>query len=173
LHTPVQIGNIRILLTDKLSSPAMQENHAWKLADLPPAEIEILREWSQANRDASVNRIIPTTVVVTILTLIGMSKIVSNWVDNSVQYTLAVFSKFFTNPFSDAFLPAIGISLILLFVLWFLKTLARLFINIAVQNLIIETCIVAKHSRQVELESIKEPKITIADIFEWLIKFFK
>lgn len=173
LHTPVQIENIRILLTDKLSSPAMQENHVWRLTDLPLVEIETLREWSQANRDASVNRIVPTTVVVTILTLIGMSKMASNWVDNSVQYALTVFSRFFTNPFSDAFLPAIGISFVLLFVIWFLKTLARLFRNIAVQNLVIETCIVAKHGRQIELESLKEPKTTVTDIFEWLIRLFK
>jgi hypothetical protein len=173
LHTPIQIGNIRILLTDDLSSLSMQENYVGGLAELRPAEIETLQEWSQANRDASVHRIVPTTVVVTILTLIGMSKIASDWVDNGVQYALVAFSRFFTNPFSDAFLPAIGISLILLFVVWFLKTLARLFRNIAVQNLIIEACIVAKNSKQAELESYKEQKITLAETVCWLIRFLK
>jgi hypothetical protein len=174
LHNPLQIGNIQSLVTENIHLIA-RENQIWKLGDLSPNEISTLREWSQANRDATVHRLIPTSVVITILTLIGISDTARSWTDHNIQIALDVFAKFLINPFSDAFWPGIGISLILIPVIWFMKYLARLFENIAVQNLIIETCIVARHARQVELESqkIQKTSISFENVIAWVANLFK
>lgn len=174
LHDPLQIENIRGLVNEKIHS-GEDESQIWELADLLPGELTTLQNWSQANRDATVHRIVPASVVITILTLIGISDTARSWADNVIQSALAVFIKFLAQPFSDAFWPGIGISLILIPVIWFIKYLARLFGNIAVQNLIIETCIVARHARQVELESQKKQEISITfeGILAWIVNLFK
>jgi len=157
LHNPLQVDNMRSLTLENIHF-LENANQTFKLADLTLGELSTLQDWSQANRDATVHRLIPTSVVITILTLIGVSDTARLWTDNIIDETVGIITKFLTNPFSDAFLPGIGIFLILIPVIWFMKNLAKLFTNIAIQNLIIETCIVSRHARQVEIDSFKKQK---------------
>jgi hypothetical protein len=142
LHYPLPTKAIRELIYCDIG-PFGSVSSTWKIMDLPKVELQTIQKWAMANRDATEKRTVPTLVTFAILGLFANTGFFSGILDKIIGLILPSASDI-VSPFS--FSRFIFLALLLIVVIVFVIVLAKLFKNLAVQNLIIETCIVVEHA---------------------------
>lgn len=111
----------------------------WKILDLRKDEITYLRKWAETNLDNSEKRTIPTLVLSTLLGFFISTSFFREMILN-------LFKQEGSRNNLQAFITAMLLPLIVYFFSVFSRTLVSLFKNIAIQSLIVETCIVAEYA---------------------------
>jgi len=132
--------------------PASEDIQAvWQLEDLEIAEIRLLREWAEANREATEKRLLPTTILFAALGLFGDT----DPFNNAVQAILLLIQRVLSaeNPILNSFG---GLMLAWVFVL--LAVIFNPIANLIVQSLIIEACLVAEHVQTI-IQSQSSPSV--------------
>jgi hypothetical protein len=159
IHAPRPVETINKLAFDEIV-PSKLDNPKWRLCNLNLKDITVLHNWSEANRDSSEKRTIPTLLFATILVLPFSSDIIRQMIDK-LFFILLTNSSVFINAGSQTKFPDgsnITSLLILFFIVYivikFLNVLLALSRNIVVQNLIIEACILVENS----IEEPSKPK---------------
>lgn len=120
---------------DKLPEPT------WQLADLSPEDLEFLREWAQANREATEKRLLPTTVLFGAVGLFADTDAFNNAVQGALKFLELIFT-------TDIWWLNMTIPFIFIWVTVFVISMLRLIENVIVQSLIIEACMVAAHAQR-------------------------
>lgn len=146
IHNPLSFSTIKKLLLEEIPSPVA--NSSWHFSELSNEEIESLHKWASANRTATEKRTLPISISLGLIGLLTISSSFQSKADSLVNRWLAGVSKLFIAPFSLSLPEAIIVIgllfLFLYFIMAFIVSLGRLFINLAIQNIIIEACIAAE-----------------------------
>ena len=146
-HDPLPKTHIRKLALEPIP-PGEDNGQEWRLTELSPVELEMLRRWAAANREGSDKRLLPTAVLFGVLAIFANTRTVTAAIDNVVVWVYEVF----TLRFSESNLTFMGkfimFSFALVFVMMFFRTLLSLFSNLVTQSLIIEACIVTEYARE-------------------------
>lgn len=150
LHNPLPQTFIRELATQPITWN--HTPHRWRLADLSQAELQYLREWAHANRDATDKRLLPTALLLTALGLfVGVPPFSAKLSAGVMRLFDAMTSR--AGAGAEIF-SAIGAGVIfwcgVVLVLAFLYVIMLLFRNLATQSLIIEACIVCEYATRQE-----------------------
>lgn len=150
LHDPLPINKINELLLKDI--PTNKEGVAWHLLNLSKDEVQIIHKWAIANREATEKRIIPITIGLSLFSLLTFGNFIQKSADDFIARYVTTFTSILANPFSFDILTVIinvGIFLLILLVVTLItQALVGLFVNLAVQNIIIETCLVAEYSKK-------------------------
>lgn len=147
LHNPLPYDQVRKIAIEDISA---SDGQTWKLADMTLHDVRTLRQWAEANRESTDKRTLPTIIVIAFLTLLFTSDTMRAWLDPFVQQWFqrifmfwTIRTGFFTK---DYFVSALIIVISILVIGFIVKTFSRLFVNLAVQSLVIEACILAENS---------------------------
>jgi len=124
----------------------------WKLVSLRTEDLELLRGWAAANREATDKRLLPTAILFGVLaifantqTFVGFVDKALTWLWGSIRIT-ELTAHTGSMPFAAGqYLVSIYI---LVFVLFFVQLLLELFRNLVTQSLIIEACIIVRHASE-------------------------
>lgn len=153
MHDPLPLKQVKLLSINEI--PGTDEKPAWKLQALSLHEIQALRKWAEANRESTDKRTLPTIVVFGFLALFLSSETIKQAITEPIIRSWWGCLTFFwyamkSQPgiiFSWRYLGATFVLVITLTIaVSLLKMFSRLFRNLAVQSLIIETCILAENS---------------------------
>jgi hypothetical protein len=128
------------------------EGGDWKLLDLKASEIMALRDWSQANREGTDKRLLPTSIVLAVLAFIATTPMFQQWTLSWVIY-FQVANAEYNDPKSIAPIASVLtmqllIPLGILFALYLAVIYYAMFRNLVVQTYIIETCTVALYAAE-------------------------
>ncbi len=168
LHEPLPVETVKKLALEDIADD--QSKQTWKLQDLSLHEIQTLRKWAEVNRESTDKRTLPTIVVIAFLTLLLASDTARGWLDPYVQQWFQRILSFWTmrtGVFTKDYFIAAFIVVITILVLGFLtKTFSRLFVNLAVQSLVIEACVLAENSHD-DAYLEKHDKNTIQHLGFW------
>jgi len=152
LHNPLPFKEIRKLLQEDI--PSYEETKAWRFTDLSGSELANLHRWAITNRESTEKRIIPLSIGLGLFGIITFSDTIRTIADKSIAWFLGTLTTFINAPFS---LPLqttlLNLSILLVFLVFigsFTRSLLSLFVNISVQNVIIETCVIAMQSKKKE-----------------------
>ena len=145
-HLPLHLDNIRVVVSEEFSN-SNKEGKTYDLANMDERTLKALVSLARESRTATVHRILPTTLVLGLLAVLVtidpirtvIAQKVSLLGDFVVSY---VKSPRTTNSFGRVFL-VIGIYVTLRFI----RIYIELFRNLAIQNLVIESCTVAMYAR--------------------------
>lgn len=146
LHNPLPHDLIRKLATQPITWN--DTLHTWQLADLTRRELRYVREWAEANRDATDKRLLPTALLLAALGLfVGIPPFGATLSSGVMRLFDAMTSR--AGAGTEVF-SAIGAGVIfwigVVLVLAFLYVIMLLFRNLATQSLIIEACIVCEYA---------------------------
>jgi hypothetical protein len=173
LHDPLPIEMVKKLSLGNIKD----EQKPWKLGDLPIQDVRTIRLWAQTNREATDKRTLPTILVISFLTLLLSIDAIKNWVDPRIQIaSLLLFSHdLVSGTLSKSyFLSILLIDLLILVLIFLIVIFSRLFTNLSVQSLIIETCLVAENAQEhkrLEREQA-EKKGCLPDLLRWISALF-
>lgn len=137
IQTPMTDKAIEELLRAEIADVILGSQN-WQLLDLSKNEISYLRLWSESNLNSSEKR---TTPAIVVLALSGLL-ISMSWVRDFLATSIKVNSDNYFQSWPSYLLLIILFS----FVVIFSETMVAIFKNIAVQSLIIETCLVAEYA---------------------------
>jgi hypothetical protein len=128
----------------------------WRLADLCKEDLDTLSAWASANREATDRRLVPTAVVSGALSVVAGSSALSGLLE---KWILQIgFWPFIQLPHPESVRIDLGQFLwmpITLFLTLFVVHLGKLFLNLFVQNLVIETCLLVGYG-QVEAVRVSD-----------------
>jgi len=149
MYDPLPLVKVKRLALEEI--PAAREGEPpWKLNSLSLHEIQTLRKWAEANRESTDKRILPAIVVIAFLTLLLSTDTVRSMFDLYIQNWLQRMFSLLTMRtvfFSKEYFLSLFIFAITIFTIVFLvKTFSPMFVNLAVQSLVIEACILAENS---------------------------
>lgn len=154
LHDSLPVNKINELLFKDI--PANKGNAAWRILKMPKDDIQTIHKWAVANREATEKRIIPTTIGLSLFGLLTFGNFIQKNADDFIAKYVSTLGAILTSPFShDLFTVATHIGLFLLFLVTITlvtQALLGLFVNMAVQNIIIETCLVAEYSLEKKID---------------------
>lgn len=137
IQTPTTGESIEKLLHVEIID-AQSNNQGWRLLDLSKDEITYLRLWSESNLNSSEKRTIPAIVVAALISLFLSIDGVRNFITSPFTFTAI------NGP--QSWLSNILLIVVMAFVVIFSKTMIANFKNIAIQSLIVETCLIAEYS---------------------------
>jgi hypothetical protein len=134
----------------------------WRLYNLPKPKIEVLRHWAEANREGSEKRTVPAFLIAALISVIFSS----DFIRQTLDYLLSALTKnlFTYLQAKSIFAVSIEVSISALIIIPFLaiffisvlKYLIALFRNIVAQNLIIEACIIAEYSLELQTQNTSQ-----------------
>ena len=158
VHNPLPFNEIKKLLTEDIQNESTGK--PWKISELSDSEVEQISKWASTNRDATV----PISIFLGLLGIISISNFAQSKADNFIANWLRTLGTIYQSPFSVPLFTSVfnlGLFfLVFIFIALVVMSLIRLFVNLAVQNIIIEACIVAQFgaqdSRPNEAESAKQ-----------------
>jgi len=157
LHDPLPLNLVKELALEEIIDEG--QGQTWKLRDLSMHEVQTLRKWAEANLESTDKRILPAIVVIAFLTLLLTSDAVRTWLNPFVQQWFQRIFLFWTLQSStftlDYFVSALICVITIMFVGFIVKTFTRLFVNLAVQSLVIETCIIVENSNDENYSATK------------------
>jgi hypothetical protein len=164
LHDPLPLEMVRKLALEEIFDA--QSEQTWRLRDLSLHEVQTLRKWAEANRESTDKRTLPTIVVIAFLTLLLTSDTARGWLDPYIQQWFQRILSFWTMRTGfftkDYFIAAFILVITILIVGFLVKTFSRLFVNLAVQSLVIEACVLAENSHDEyyskESGNVQEPR---------------
>lgn len=150
IHNPLPFNEIKELLLADI--PDQPNAKPWRMSKLTMLEIQTMHKWALANRDATEKRTIPTSVALGAVGVFTISTALRAWIDNFIAGWFSNLTTIYSSPFSLPILTMLfDIGLLILVFAMFTSiavSLVRLFINLAVQNIIIETCILAQFGKK-------------------------
>jgi hypothetical protein len=149
-YKPVQYDLIQSILKTDFS----QSDRYWKLSDLSIKELETFQEWSEANRDTSEKRLNTALLFFAVMSILVANPTMNSFLSKIFSSLVFLFSGFWINRdvilISSATIVWYLVSvLIFVMAVWCVGLLLRMIRNLAVQGLIIESCIVAKQTKSV------------------------
>jgi hypothetical protein len=146
LHEPLPVNKIGDLLSKDI--PTNEEGKTWRILKLSENEIQTMSKWAVANREATEKRIIPITVGLSLFSLLTFGEFIQQNADGFIAEYVKTLMSIYSSPFSlNPLTVFVNIGLFLLILITILlvtDALVRLFVNLAVQN-IIKTCLVAEY----------------------------
>lgn len=149
LHNPLPFTEIKKLLQENI--PLHETTGSWKISDLSSSEISSLHQWAVTNREATEKRAIPLSIGLGLFGVVTFSDTIRTIADGFITWFLDILAAFIKTPFS---LPLqtvlLSFSILLVFIIFIgsiTRSLLSLFVNISVQNVIIETCVIAIQSK--------------------------
>jgi hypothetical protein len=166
LHNSLSFKNIEDL-NETSFSPKQPNKLPWKLANLDPLDLSTIKKWAEANLNATEKKTIPSTLTLAAIGLLAGTSYISDTLGNFINFILPLqigaplsFSKILI-----LFVMGIlGIVLIILF--------GRMFKNIAIQSLIIESCIVAQYAgEKANEQSLKKSRARGLTFWDFLGKW--
>lgn len=175
IHDPLPLEQVRKLVIEEI--PAPDGKPSWKLDSLSLQEIRTLRQWAEANLDATDKRALPAVFLVGFLALFLSSETVRQSITEPIiqfwwkemTFLWTTVNKTPLEMFSWHYLFATFVFVItLVLAKSILRTFSRLFRNLPVQSLVVEACILAESARE---ESIQEARIKIPSQKNSLIGF--
>jgi hypothetical protein len=165
IQTPTTDKSIEKLLQATISSDT-NSNQKIRILDLSKGEVTSLRLWAESRLASSEKRTIPALVVAA---LIGPLWSVE-WVRNLITSTVTMVTK---NNY-QAIIGWIVITMLLLFIAAFSKTMVEIFKNIAIQSLIVETCHVAEYAiKEEKIISVQKENLSISNILSVVAEVIK
>jgi hypothetical protein len=175
MHDPLPLNRVKMLATKEISTTEPNKP-SWRLANLQKSEIITLQNWAKENRDATEKRTLPFSIVLGILGVIALSDIVRLGADDVLNNLLQNLHVFIYPDTSIAPLDLFGRTLIIGMTLGVLAILAnglkRLFVNLAVQNIVIEACLIAAFAKEKEdVQQRFRARSIINLIIDWILKF--
>jgi hypothetical protein len=181
MYDPLPLVKVKRLALEEI--PAAREGEPpWKLNSLSLHEIQTLRKWAEANRESTDKRILPAIVVIAFLTLLLSTDTVRSMFDLYIQnwfqrmFSLLTMRTVF---FSKEYFLSLFIFAITIFTIVFLvKTFSPMFVNLAVQSLMIEACILAENSHDVNYPVVTTSASSqhlpgLCTILQHIIDFFQ
>ena len=140
MHNPLPINQVERLVSVDIPS-TKKDGETWTLLDLTKSEVRSLLEWAQANREATEKRTIPFSIVLGIIGVLAISDLIRLQADSFIANFLTNISR------GPASFPD-GILFLFLLIVFakLIQYLVRLFVNLAVQNIVVEACILAEHA---------------------------
>jgi len=160
-HNPLPKMHIRKLALEPIPA-GKSYGQEWRLMELRPVELEMLRRWAAANREGSDKRLLPTAVLFGVLAIFANTRTVTVTIDNIVVWVYDVFALRFTERGLTFIGKFVVFSFAFLLVMMFFSTLLSLFRNLVTQSLIIEACIVTEYARE-QRQSIDSRTETATD----------
>jgi hypothetical protein len=147
IQTPTADESIEKLLRIEIANVRANEQN-WRLLDLSKNEITYLRLCSESNLNSSEKRTIPSLVVAALISLFLSIDGVRNFL--TAPFTIAAI----TGP--QSWLSNLLLIFVLSFIAIFSKTMVANFKNIAIQSLIVETCLIAEYAVEENKEHLIE-----------------
>jgi hypothetical protein len=167
-HKPLPFQYLRNLIQQEIPPNGAQLS-AWKITELDQANLSTIRKWAIANRDATEKRTIPVLVIFAVLGFFSSTQYFSVLIDKFLAL-VAPLSQGLSSPFSFTRISAVIVSTTVVAI--FMIIYGRLFKNLAVQNLIIETCIVVEHAKSKEISKAQPDRVSIKSIIlTWIDRF--
>lgn len=162
IQTPMTDKGIEELLHAEIVD-ALPSSQNWRLLDLSKNEISYLRLWSESNLNSSEKR---TTPAIVFAALSGLLLSIGWGRD-----FLATSIKISSSGTSQSWLNYLLLIILISFVVIFSETMVAIFKNIAIQSLIVETCLVAEYAVEDNKETqIKESNNLFGSLFKTIIQ---
>lgn len=162
MHNPLPIKQVESLVFIDIPS-ITNDGETWNLLKLTKSEVRSLLEWAQANRDATEKRTIPFSIVLGIIGVLAISDLVRLQADSFIANFLTNISR---GP--SSFPEGILFLFLLIVFAKLIQYLVRLFVNLAVQNIVVEACILAEHA----VENIDPPQSNKKSLLETLLSLW-
>jgi len=185
IHDPLPLEQVRALAIEEI--PALENKPGWRLSSLSLHELQTLRNWAEANLEATDKRTLPAVFVFGLLALLLSS-------DTIKQSIVEPITKFWWNELTffwaaakvspskifswDYLLSILVLAITLILTKYILRTFSRLFRNFPVQSLVVEACILAESAheenyQQQNTETTGLLRGNIIDIIQRLVKLFQ
>jgi hypothetical protein len=176
IHHPMPIKILRKLILEPIPSGQKAES-VWRLIDLSDEELKAIRSWSEANREGTDKRLLPTAVVFGVLGIFADTQMFSNFIERTLVFLYKALTPHADLGWqSEKFLVAAGeftgAVLILSPIGVFVNLILSLFANLAAQSIIIEACIVAEYAREQRSRTCSqkvEPERQGSSLWKWFV----
>jgi len=159
IQTPTTDESIEKLLHSEITD-AKANNQNWQLLDLSKNEITYLRLWSESNLNSSEKRTIPAIVVAALIGLFLSIDGIRNFL--TAPFTITAISG------PQSWLSNLLLIAVFSFIVIFSRTMVAIFKNIAIQSLIVETCLIAEYAvgedKDSQIEKNESPLNTLLKI---------
>lgn len=178
LHDPLPLEIVKKLALEEIIDD--QSKQTWRMRDLSLHEVQTLRKWAEENRESTDKRTLPTFVGIAFLTLLLTSDTARGWFDPYMQQWFQRILSFWTMRTGfftkDYFMAALIFVLTIIVLGLLIKTFSRLFVNLAVQSLVIEACVLAENSNSEHYQVANNPnppKNVFWDFIRSLVGIFR
>jgi len=160
------------LIQELLDLPIGPKETAWKVLDLKIDEIKGVKEMAVSTLEASEKRTIPTIIMLAVIGFLGTTSTFQKLLSELIQgITSHVIEFFLPSRIAELsfgrYAADFGLVVILGIVFY---SYARLFLNLIVQGVVIQSCVVAEYAIIAGDKSLMEPN---KSCLESILKVFK